>query len=590
MIAAIHPLCGDPALWYLKIMALDERTRLLAQQSPTRSAPYPEWNGKAAEPEEAPSRFGLWQIGALFGIMLAYANTSLVWATHETVASRFDTLRSSSWMMTSFTIGYCVTLPLYGRLSDNYGRLRPLIASYSIFSFGCTLCGVGQTYWQVVLGRIITGCGASGIISLASIVITDIAPPSDVAVLRSYVNVASSIGLASGGPVGGLLVGTFGWRWSFLGQVPIVAICCLLTARGLQKYLPHVKEEEEEEEEEEYEEEERDSINSEAAMKSPTMSFDYPGAIFLAIGMASFLTVIDLQSQLSWGHPVIIGTTSLCVLSVLAFFAFETWPGNRELLIPLRLLKTGVGAYCAGQLLTMGGCHGFISQIAPYFSNTQGLSDAQAGGHIAPSSFGSALGNLFAGQMIKRFGSYKKLSLTALFLSIATSLLILVQWSHPIGVLAGLAVFPFGFFGGIILSTQFIGLYNCASKPEMATAIGMYYMSQQIGIALGISCTSSLLKRQFQATLEQRLVGIPHYMEIIKKILTDSSVVAALPASVRLLVARCFMASFWVVPAFSIATQVFAVLPMALARERRAGDRGKSETEQVAVSGAGIDA
>lgn len=89
-------------------------------------------------------------------------------------------------------------------------------------------------------------------------------------------------------------------------------------------------------------------------MKALNMSFDYPGAMTLAIGLASFLAVIDLQDQLSWGHPVIIGTSAIGAASALAFFAFETCPGNRELLIPLRLLKTGVGAFCAGQVSPPG--------------------------------------------------------------------------------------------------------------------------------------------------------------------------------------------------------------------------------------------
>ncbi|KAI6713965.1 efflux pump antibiotic resistance protein [Diplocarpon mali] len=467
-------------------MEADERTQLLAKPATDRALYSQQWDAEGAEPLRSSRPFGLWQTGALFGIMLAYANTSLVWATHETVASRFDSLKNSSWMMTSFTIGYCVTLPLYGRLSDKYGRLNPLIAAYGIFCIGCGFCGVGQTYWQVILGRVITGSGASGIISLASIVITDIAAPSDVAVLRSYVNVASTVGLASGGPLGGLLGGTIGWRWPFLGQVPIAAVCCLLTARGLRKFLPLLDQEDE-----------QHIIDG---PKPDFPEFDYPGAITLAIGLTSFLAVIDLQNQLSWTHPVIL--------------------------------------------------------------------NAEAGGHIAPSSFGNAIGNLIAGQIIKKLGNYKILSLISLFLCMATSLLILIQWSHPIGTWAGLEVFPFGLFAGVVLSTQFIGLYNRASKQEMATAISMYYMSQQIGIALGISLTSSLLNQQFQSMLQNFLADIPNHSEIIRRILADSSVVETLPAEVQSLVSQSFLKSFWLVPAFALAAQVIAILPMVFTAEK----------------------
>lgn len=214
----------------------------------------------------------------------------------------------------------------------------------------------------------------------------------------------------------------------------------------------------------------------------------------------------------------------------------------------------------------------FVSQIAPYFANTQGASDAEGGGRTAPFSIGNAIGALLAGQIIKRqasfliplrstqwlipairFGTYKKLSLISLFFCIASSVAILLRWPHTIGMskckldityahsflhrnkdftlketwmeanvcmkLIGvweeiLTTFPFGLFGGIALSAQFIGLYQCSSKQYMATAISMYYMSQQIGVALGISISSGLLKHQFHATLQRIMTEVPGYTKV----------------------------------------------------------------------------
>ena len=82
------------------------------------------------------------------------------------------------------------------------------------------------------------------------------------------------------------------------------------------------------------------------------------------------------------------------------------------------------------------------------------------------------------------------------------------------GTWEALGTFPFGLFAGIVLSTQFIGLYHCAPKQHMATAISMYYMSQQIGIALGISIFSALLKQEFQTTLQKTLIVVPNYQEV----------------------------------------------------------------------------
>jgi hypothetical protein len=82
------------------------------------------------------------------------------------------------------------------------------------------------------------------------------------------------------------------------------------------------------------------------------------------------------------------------------------------------------------------------------------------------------------------------------------------------GTWEALGTFPFGLFAGIVLSTQFIGLYHCAPKQHMATAISMYYMSQQIGIALGISIFSAILKQEFQTTLQETLIVIPNSQEV----------------------------------------------------------------------------
>ncbi|OAF54976.1 hypothetical protein VC83_08519 [Pseudogymnoascus destructans] len=518
----------------------DETTQLLPKQAKT-------------EPEKNSKIFRLWQVGALIGILLAYADTSLVWATHETIASRFNSLQNSSWMMTSFTMGYCVTLPLYGRLSDSYGSLRPLLVAYCTFCIGSTLCGIGQTYWQVILGRVVAGCGASGMVSLASIIITELADSSDVAVLRSYVNIASTIGLSGGGPLGGFLAGAIGWRWLFLGQVPIAAASCLLMAKSFEVMCPKVEQQEEQQREE------------------SVLAFDFPGAITLAIAISSLLAVIDLQGSLSGSHSLVQSLIVIGAISTLAFLVFETFPGNRELLMPLKLLKTEIGAFCAGQLLIVASGYGFVSQIAPYFANTRGASDAEGGGRTAPFSIGNAIGALLAGQIIKRFGTYKKLSIVSLFFCITNSVAILIRWPHTIGVWEGImTTFPFGLFGGIALSAQFIGLYQCSSKQYMATAISMYYMSQQIGVALGISISSGLLKHQFHVTLQKIMTEIPGYTkdQIIQRILDDSSVVALLPEAIQSLIRQGYLASFWVVPVFVVSTQALTILPMISTMEK----------------------
>jgi hypothetical protein len=80
------------------------------------------------------------------------------------------------------------------------------------------------------------------------------------------------------------------------------------------------------------------------------LTFDFPGAITLAIAISSLLVVIDLKDRLAWADPLIQTVAIIGILSVLGFFAMESYPGGRNPLIPLWLLKTEVGAFCAAQV------------------------------------------------------------------------------------------------------------------------------------------------------------------------------------------------------------------------------------------------
>jgi MFS family permease len=134
-------------------------------------------------------------------------------ATHPVIASEFKALDDSSWLLTSFALASASTLPLYGKLSDIYGRKDLLIIAYLIFAIGLVLVGVGRSMGMLIVGRVVSGAGASGMTALVSILITDLVPLREVASWRAYVNVVATTGRSMGGPVGGLLADTVGWRW-----------------------------------------------------------------------------------------------------------------------------------------------------------------------------------------------------------------------------------------------------------------------------------------------------------------------------------------------------------------------------------------
>lgn len=121
----------------------------------------------------------------------------------------------------------------------------------------------------------------------------------------------------------------------FLGQVPIAVACGLLIASVLSPEL------------EKYEDQGSETEDEET---QGGLAFDFPGAVTLAIATASLLAAVDLNNSHSWEHPIVFGLLMTGLMSALAFICFEAFPGNRELLMPLRLLRTEIGAFCAGQV------------------------------------------------------------------------------------------------------------------------------------------------------------------------------------------------------------------------------------------------
>jgi MFS family permease len=107
----------------------------------------------------------------------------------------------------------CVAQPLYGKLSDIYGRKRCLQVSYLLFAMGTAGGGFGRTMGQVIAARAVQGAGGAGMVCMVSILLTDVVPLQDVALYRSYVNIVQTIGRGCGGAVGGYLAETIGWRW-----------------------------------------------------------------------------------------------------------------------------------------------------------------------------------------------------------------------------------------------------------------------------------------------------------------------------------------------------------------------------------------
>ncbi|KAK1753398.1 major facilitator superfamily domain-containing protein [Echria macrotheca] len=487
----------------------------------------------------------------LIGILVAHADGSIMLATSATIASEFNELANAAWLVTSFALAGAASQTLYGKLSDIYGRRLIVIVAYLFVVLGCVIVGIGQTMWQVILGRVISGAGTSGMTALVSVLITDLLPLRDVAPWRAYVNVVATTGRSVGGPLGGWLADVVGWRWSFLGQAPILGIAIILCAIYLPGPPPHAHGE------------------SNSAKFS---RIDFRGSFVFAAMILSLLLPIELGgSQFPWTHPLIIGLFTLSGVLLAVFIVVER--REKEPILPLEIFHRRdavlsfliMGFQTAAQISMM-------FSVPLYFQVTGGLSNTESGLHLVPAVVGNAIGGLLSGIIIKRTGKYKFLTLLAVTFSSASYLLLMTRWHGNTAWPESLYIIPSGFGTGIAQSALFISLQVVIDPAHLAPAVSFMYLSTTVWMTIGLPVSNAVMGVSLRRTLEARLVGLglgrPEILQILSDAISDVSYVHRITGPVHTAIVDSYVDGLWWSHGVSF-TFSFSALIMALFLKQR---------------------
>ncbi|WDK16821.1 major facilitator superfamily transporter [Colletotrichum graminicola] len=350
--------------------------------------------------------------------------------------------------------------------------------------------------WQVVVGRVISGSGGSALNVLGLLLITDLVPLRDVAAWQAGVNLAATIGRSLGGPVGGWLADTIGWRWSFLGQSPIFLVAVLLCWLFLPKEK-HVT---------------KDEAASEVGpkpgetRKNSLARIDFLGATLLSFFVLAFLLPIEIGgTKIPWSHPLIfVLFGAAVVLGGLFVVTEERWA--KEPIFPLELLRHRdivltyiiCGAQIAAQL-------GLMFSVPLYFQVTQRVSNTIAGMHLFPAVAGNAIGGVLAGYLIRKTGRYKYLLIIATIASLISYILLLLRWHGNTNVWESLYIVPGGFGAGLVQSAGFISIQAAVNPKHKAAVTSGMFLTFQIGMILGLASASAVMMETMKWRLDTLL-------------------------------------------------------------------------------------
>ncbi|KAI9147235.1 Vacuolar membrane amino acid uptake transporter fnx2 [Paramyrothecium foliicola] len=462
----------------------------------------------------------------MLGVFISSADGSLVIATSPEIASEFHRLSEASWLVTAYTLGQCAFQPLYGKLSDIFGRKSALVFAYSIFLLGCGLCGIGREYWHVIAGRAISGIGGAGMSGLVSVVIADMLPIRQVATWRSYVNVISTLGRSSGGPIGGWLVDTIGWRPAFLFQCPIAALSIMLVLWRLPE-TTHGGEQRAEEDES-------------VTLKSRLARIDILGALILPLTLVLSFVALDWAGKAySWHYTAPLAVLTLALASL---FVWVEKYYAKEPIFPLDLiLKRDVITANLIVALQLGGQFIVFYTVPLYFRITTGMSAAAAGSRLVLMVAGNMVGGIASGHMIGRTKRYKNITLFGASLGCICYSFLVLRW-HGTTAWYETSVIILGGMGmGVTQSSSFIHLAASLNPKEIAIASMSWYLSASVGMLVAVNVFNATYQASLSSFLRQNLHGIKDADKIIRGALSDIDFIASLPLKIRGLVIKSFV-------------------------------------------------
>ncbi|KAJ7432030.1 MFS general substrate transporter [Mycena galericulata] len=466
----------------------DETSGLLAEQND--SANYTNVTPRDAE-AEADSRKPQVSLPTILlpmaiGIFLCAMDQTIVVSSYAAIGSELNQLQNTSWIATAYMLTLTSFQPLYGKMSDIFGRKPCLIFAYVVFTLGCLFCGLAETLPQLIFARGLAGIGGGGMSTVVSIIMSDIVPLRSRGTWQGILNIIYASGSAIGAPLGGFLSDSIGWRWGFLIQVPAIILAIISVSLAL--HLPQ-----------------RDTSD----LKTKLKRVDFSGAISLVLCVFFLLFGLDRGGNIAWADRYTIGAL-LGFLVLFLLFAFVELEWATEPFAPRRIIanRSLLGAYMVN-LFGLTAALSMTFHVALFYQAVLGKAPSEVGFWLIPSVFTGVFGSLAGGLIIQATGRYYWITVAAyvamLFGMLGTTLEAGVLAKSAIGVASGACLSAIG--NGMGITTSLIALISNAGPADQAMATAVSYLFRSLGSVVGLSVGSTLLQVSLRSSLREKLAG-----------------------------------------------------------------------------------
>ena len=380
-----------------------------------------------------------------------------------------------TWVVTIYLLASTVTVPIYGKLSDMYGRKPLLLAGVGLFLIGSVLAGLSQNIEQLIIFRGIQGLGAGALFPIALATIGDLYSAKERGRYQGLFGAVFGLASLIGPALGGWLTDTFSWHLIFYVNLPIglISIAIILVE------LPTIK-------------------------GRANQKIDFLGALVFAAGIIPVLIGLTNVQMSDFATPEVAGLISLG-LALLGLFLFIE-AKVQEPIIPLELFRNRT--FTAAAAASFFASFGFFSAVIflpRYFQSVLGESATNSGYATLPLLLGVIISSVAAGQMVARRGRYKSLILGAILLVAAASVLLTNIKADTDPWVLRLWMFLAGLGIGPTLSVFTIVVQNAVPFKFLGAATSNLTFFRQVGGSVGLALVGSYFGGQLVTTIPAEL-------------------------------------------------------------------------------------
>jgi EmrB/QacA subfamily drug resistance transporter len=414
-------------------------------------------------------------IGTLGGLLLALLVSALdqtvVGTAEPRIIANLSGFDRYPWVATAYMLSMTVSVPIFAKLSDIYGRKWFFLSGLIIFVLASAFCGAsGQLPLpidgmnQLILFRGIQGIGAGILFGLTFTIVGDIFSPVE---RGKYQGIFAAVwGLASifGPTLGGFLTDHYSWRAVFYVNLPVGLIAAIAIYLEFPSFRP----------------------------QGARRKVDFAGVLTLTACLVPLLLAFTWVTDYGWGSTRVVSLLAFSVVMLVVFLFAETRAS--EPVIPLALFRNPIIAICSVASFVLGmGMFGVIIYLPLFMQGVMGVSATQSGSLLTPLMMAAVVGSIAAGQLTSRTGKYKALGISGSFL-IAVGMILFAGMNGDtvrVEVVRGMVLVGLGI--GLIQPVYTLAVQNSAPREHMGAATASTQFFRSIGSTMGISIFGSVL-------------------------------------------------------------------------------------------------